>query len=96
MALYEYTSLRRNDIYNLFVNMHVRITIYREFFHGIIYIANDGRHARIINYQLWLEMDYNEPNCRNTGVPLVEQGLFTIPDHVSSPTIVVGFVFLVL
>jgi hypothetical protein len=29
------------DIY-LFVNTHVRIKIYREFYHCIIYIANEG------------------------------------------------------
>ena len=31
----------------------------------------------------------------NTGMPLVEQGLLTLSDHVSSPTVVVGFVSLV-
>jgi len=45
-------NLLRNDIYNLFVNTHVRIKIYREFHHGIIYIANEGRHVRIVNYHL--------------------------------------------
>ena len=40
-------NLLRNDVYDLFVNMHVRITIYREFYYGIIYIANEGRHVRI-------------------------------------------------
>jgi len=28
--------------------MNVRIEIYREFYHGIIYIVNDGHHVRII------------------------------------------------
>lgn len=28
-----------NDVDNVFDNTHVRIKIYREFFHGIIYIA---------------------------------------------------------
>jgi hypothetical protein len=37
----------RNDVINLFDNMHVQIKIYREFFHGIIYIANEGCHVRI-------------------------------------------------
>ena len=37
----------RNDVYNLFVNTHVRIKIYREFYHGIIHIANEGRYVRI-------------------------------------------------
>jgi hypothetical protein len=84
MVLYEYMNLFRNDIYNLFVNTHVRIKIYREFYHGIIYIANEGRHVRIGNYHLYLEMEYNQPNCSNTGVPLVEQGLLVLPEHLSS------------
>ena len=95
MVLYEYTNLLRNYIYNLFFNTHVRIQIYREFYHIIIYIANEGRHVRTINYHLWLEMDYIEPNCGNTRVPLVEQGLNTLSDHVSLPTVVIGFVSLV-
>jgi len=37
----------RNDVYNFTVNTHVRIKIYREFYHCIIYIANEGRHVRI-------------------------------------------------
>jgi hypothetical protein len=40
-------NLLRNDVYNLFVNMHVRIKIYWVFYHGIIYIVNEGRHVRI-------------------------------------------------
>ena len=39
-------NLLRNDVYNLIVNTHVRIKIYGEFYHGIIYIANEGRHGR--------------------------------------------------
>ena len=35
------------EICNLFVNTHVRIKIYREFYHWIIYIANEWRHVRI-------------------------------------------------
>jgi len=34
---------------NLLVNTHVRIKIYREFYHGINYIGNEGRHVRIRN-----------------------------------------------
>ena len=45
-VLYEYMNLLRNDVYNLFVNMHVRIEIYLEFYRGIIYIAIEGRHAK--------------------------------------------------
>jgi hypothetical protein len=41
-VLYEYMNLFRSDVYNLFVNTHVRIKIHR-FFHGIIYIANERR-----------------------------------------------------
>jgi hypothetical protein len=37
----------RNDIYDLFVNAHARNKIYWQFDHGIIYIANEGRYARI-------------------------------------------------
>jgi hypothetical protein len=39
MAMYEYMNLLRTDVYNLFVNTQVRNKIYREFYHGIIYIA---------------------------------------------------------
>ena len=35
-----YMKLLRNDGHNL---SHVRIRIYREFYHGIFYIANEGR-----------------------------------------------------
>jgi hypothetical protein len=39
----------RNDVCNLFVNAHdERIKIYREFYHCIIHIANEGRHVRIV------------------------------------------------
>ena len=31
----------------MFINAHVRIKIYREFYHDIIYIANGGHHDRI-------------------------------------------------
>jgi len=48
-VLYEYMNLLRNDVYNLFVNMHVRIKIYLEFYYGIIYIANEVHHVRINN-----------------------------------------------
>ena len=48
-VLYEYMHSYRNDVYDLFVNTHLRIKIYREFYHGIIYIANEERHVRINN-----------------------------------------------
>jgi hypothetical protein len=46
-VLYAYMDSLGKDVCNLFVNTHVRIKIYREFYHCIIYIANEGRHARI-------------------------------------------------
>jgi hypothetical protein len=36
----------RNGVNNLFDNMHMQIKIYREFYHGVIYIANERRHVR--------------------------------------------------
>jgi hypothetical protein len=36
-VLYEYMNSLRNDVRNLFVNVHVQIEIYREFCHCIIY-----------------------------------------------------------
>jgi hypothetical protein len=42
-VLYEYINSLGNDVCNLFVNTHERIKIYREFYHCIIYIANEGR-----------------------------------------------------
>ena len=38
MILYEYMNSPRNDVFNLFVNVHVRIKIYREFDQCMIYI----------------------------------------------------------
>jgi hypothetical protein len=46
-VLYEYMNLLKNDVCNLFVNAHVRIKIYLEFYHSIIYIANEGPHVLI-------------------------------------------------
>ena len=45
-VLYEYKS-RKNYVNNVFDNTRVRININREFYHGIIYIGNEGRHVRI-------------------------------------------------
>ena len=36
MVLYEYMNLIRNDVFSLFVNTHVQLKIYQEFYHGII------------------------------------------------------------
>jgi len=41
MVLHEYMKTFRNDVNNLFGNMHVQIKVYWEFYHGIIYIANE-------------------------------------------------------
>ena len=45
-------NLQGNDVCNLFVNTHERIRIYREFYHCIIDIANEGRHVRIAHVTL--------------------------------------------
>ena len=45
--LYEYRNSHKNDVCNLFVNTHVRIKIYHDFFNGIIYMSNEGRHVII-------------------------------------------------
>ena len=46
-VLYEYMNSVRNDVCNLIVNTHVRNKINREFYHCIIYIANEGRHVTL-------------------------------------------------
>jgi hypothetical protein len=56
MVLYECMKSLRNYVNNLFYNTHVRITIYREFYHSIIYIAKEGRYVRIIFiYVVWCQ-----------------------------------------
>jgi len=58
-VLYEYMNSFRNDVINdLFVNRHVRIKIYQEFYHSIIYITNEGRHVRILNIKLYIYIVY--------------------------------------
>jgi|JYMV01.1.fsa_nt_gi hypothetical protein len=37
----------RNDIHDLSYNVHVRIEIDQQFYHGIVYIANKECHNRI-------------------------------------------------
>ena len=39
--------MEKIDFYNLFGNRHVWIKMYREFYHCIIFMANEGRHVRI-------------------------------------------------
>jgi hypothetical protein len=38
-----------NGVLNLSDNAHARIKIYREFYHCIFYIANKGRHVRMLD-----------------------------------------------
>jgi hypothetical protein len=47
----KYMKLQRNDENNLSDSMHVWIKIYWEFYHCIIYIANEG-HERNVNYYI--------------------------------------------
>jgi hypothetical protein len=47
IVVYEYMKSRSNNANNLFDNTHVRIEIYRAFYHRIIHIANGGRLVRI-------------------------------------------------
>jgi hypothetical protein len=55
-----YRRSSRNQFYNFWVeptgvgnhnlpHTHVQAKIYREFYHCIVYIANEGRHVRMIN-----------------------------------------------
>ena len=53
-GLYEYMTLLRNYVNNLCGNTHVQIKIYRQLYHSIIYIANEGHHVRIIEYAIIL------------------------------------------
>ena len=48
-VLYEYMNSLRNYVCNLLVNTHVRNRMSREFYHCVIYLANEGRHVRIID-----------------------------------------------
>ena len=50
MVIYYYMKSLGNDVNNLFDNTHVRIKIYGDFFHGIIYIDSEGRHVRIFHF----------------------------------------------
>ena len=54
MLLYEYMNSVRNDVCNLFVNTHVLIKIHRDFYHCIIYRANEGHHVRINNIYTYI------------------------------------------
>jgi len=58
LVLFEYTNSLRNAVYDLFVNTHVRIKIYREFYHGIIYIANEGCYVIILHLLMFLQKHF--------------------------------------
>jgi hypothetical protein len=47
MVLYKYMKSLGNDVHNLSINAHVQSKIYREFYHNIVYIPNEGHHIRI-------------------------------------------------
>ena len=46
--MHEYMKSLRNDVNNLLDNKHVKIKIHWQFYHNIIYIANEGHHVRIL------------------------------------------------
>jgi len=46
-VLYKYMKSLENDVNIVFDNKHERIKTYLEFYHAIIYIANEGCHVRI-------------------------------------------------
>ena len=75
-VLYEYRNSPRNDVF--IVNTHVRIKIYREFNHCIIYITNEGRIMLELrnksskpecvgsfNMDWWILVFYTEPEARD-------------------------------
>jgi hypothetical protein len=48
VVLYEYMQSLGNDMHSLSHNTHVQINIYREFYHWIVYIANEFEGSHII------------------------------------------------
>jgi len=48
-VLCEYMKSLRNYVNNLVKNVYVRIKIYQEFYHGIIYIFSERCHVRKTN-----------------------------------------------
>jgi len=48
VILYKYIKLFGNYVNNLSDNEHVRSKIYQEFYHSIVYIANERSHIRIV------------------------------------------------
>ena len=64
----------------LFVNTHVRIQIYREFYHRIIYIADEGRHVKIINNRI------KYPLCSTQFTPVCRQCLYLPIDNINVQT----------
>ena len=49
-VLYKYVKSHRNDVHNLYSDMHMRSKLYLQFYHYIVYIAKEGRHIRIYIY----------------------------------------------
>ena len=54
-VLYEYMTSFRNDVNNLFDITHVRIKIYGELYHCIIYITFAKRHVRV-TFNFWYRL----------------------------------------
>ena len=48
MILYKYIKSLSNDLHNLSDNTHIGIKIYGDFYHGIMHIAHEGRHIKIM------------------------------------------------
>jgi len=49
MFVCKYMKSHKNDILDFCDITHAQLRIYREFYHYIIYIANEGRHFRTNN-----------------------------------------------
>ena len=44
MVQYKFMKLLRNDVHKIFGNMTVQNKIYHDFYHGIVYMINEGLH----------------------------------------------------
>ena len=53
MVQYKLMKLLRNDVHKIFGNMTVQNKIYHDFYHGIVYMNNEGLH--IIMYDKHLQ-----------------------------------------
>ena len=56
-----YKSLEslRNDIHNLSYNTHVQIELDQQFYHGIVYIADEEGHNRITHTMMKYPIEGN-------------------------------------